>query len=75
VKVRTKRLYAVLGLHRKRVDCRSIEHATGIDDYLVSLALCCHATDLAASPSESAVMRARLLEYGESRWWGGRSGV
>lgn len=47
-----------------------VPETDGHDDYLVSLALCCHAADLAATPSESAVVRARSLDFGDERWFG-----
>jgi hypothetical protein len=40
--------------------------AEGHDDYLMSLALCCHAATKAASPPESAIIRPRPIVY--DRW-------
>jgi hypothetical protein len=41
----------------------------GHDDYLVSLALCCHAADGSAPPAADAVVRARPISYDDEGPW------
>jgi hypothetical protein len=44
----------------------SVPVAEGHDDYLISLALCCHAATGAAPPPESTIIRPRPVVY--ERW-------
>jgi hypothetical protein len=46
-----------------------VPESDGHDDYLVSLALCCHAADLAAVPAADAVVRARPISYDDEGPW------
>lgn len=49
-----------------------VDASQGHDDYLISLALCCHAAEQAAAPAAEAVIKPRPQEYGDGlfgrRW-------